>query len=68
MFEITRKEAIEMFRNNEDIFFTSAVFNLSSKTRSEVGSLLDKIFAYKGANLSKFIDDEYEDSYNFIVD
>ena len=33
------KEAIEMFRDNENIFFTSAVFNLSSKTRSEVGAL-----------------------------
>lgn len=61
------KEAIEMFRDNENIFFTSAVFNLSSKTRSEVGSLLDKIFAYSGTNLNGFIDEEYEDSYNFIV-
>lgn len=61
------KEAIEMFRDNENIFFTSAVFNLSSKTRSEVGSLLDKIFAYKEKNLDAYINDEYEDSYDFIV-
>ncbi|MFA5693104.1 MAG: extracellular solute-binding protein [Acholeplasmataceae bacterium] len=62
------KEAIEMFRDNEDIFFTSAVFNLSSKARSEVGSLLNKIFAYKGSNLDKFIDDEYLDSFEFVND
>src|SRR5690554_996270 len=63
------KEAIEMFRDNENIFFTSAVFNLSSKTRSEVGALLNKIFAsdLKDAALDAFINDEYEDSYDFIV-
>lgn len=60
-------DAIQMFRENENIFFTSAVFNLSSKTRTEVGSLLNKIFAYKGTDLNKYIDDLYEDSYDFII-
>jgi multiple sugar transport system substrate-binding protein len=44
------KEAIEIFLENEDIFFTSAVFNQSSKTRSEVGALLVKILAYNALN------------------
>lgn len=64
------KEAIDMFRNNGDIFFTSAVFGQSSKTRTEVGALLVKIFAYDAANeeaLNAFIDSEYQKSYNFIT-
>lgn len=63
----TIKEAIDMFRDNDDIFFTSAVFNLSSKTRNEVGSLLIKILSYSGDNVDKYIDDEYQDSFDFIV-
>jgi multiple sugar transport system substrate-binding protein len=61
------KEAIEMFLDNGDVFFTSAVFNLSSKTRTEVGELLTKILAYKGADLDAFINTEYQDSFDFIV-
>jgi len=44
------KEAIEIFLNNGDIFFTSSVFNLSSKTRTEVGALLVKILAFDAAD------------------
>jgi multiple sugar transport system substrate-binding protein len=61
------KEAIEMFLENGDAFFTSAVFNLSSKTRSEVGALLTKILAYKGTDLDAFINVSYQDSFDFIV-
>lgn len=64
------KEAIEIFLENEDIFFTSAVFNLSSKTRSEVGALLVKIFAYEAATeaeLDAYIDSQYQDSFDFIT-
>ncbi len=61
------KEAIDIFLNNGDIFFTSAVFNLSSKTRTEAGALLFKILAYKGDNLDAYIDAQYDDSYDFIV-
>jgi len=63
------KEAIEMFLNNGDSFFTSAVFNLSSKTRTEVGALLVRIFAANltGAALDAYIDSQYQDSYDFIV-
>jgi multiple sugar transport system substrate-binding protein len=61
------KEAIEMFLDNGDVFFTSAVFNLSSKTRTEVGELLTKILAYKQSDLDAFIDAEYQDSFDFIV-
>ncbi|WIF88468.1 extracellular solute-binding protein [Acholeplasma laidlawii] len=64
------KEAIDMFRNNGDIFFTSAVFNLSSKTRTEVGPLLVKIFSYKATSaedLNTYIDREYQNTYNFIT-
>ncbi|MGE4320219.1 MAG: extracellular solute-binding protein [Acholeplasmataceae bacterium] len=63
------KEAIEIFLNNDDIFFTSAVFNLSSKTRTEVGALLVKILAFKGtqAEIDAYIDEQYQDSYDFIT-
>jgi multiple sugar transport system substrate-binding protein len=61
------KEAIEMFLENGDVFFTSAVFNLSSKTRTEVGELLTKILAYKGTDLDAFMDAEYQDSLDFII-
>ena len=64
------KEAIEIFLENEDIFFTSAVFNQSSKTRSEVGALLVKIFAYDAANpeaLDAYIDQQYQESFDFIT-
>ena len=64
------KEAIEMFLDHGDTFFTSAVFNLSSKTRTEVGALMIKILAYEAANetaLQDYIDDQFQDSYDFIV-
>lgn len=64
------KEAIEIFLNNGDIFFTSAVFNLGSKTRTEAGALLVKILAYKAANetdLNNYINNEYQKAYDFIV-
>jgi multiple sugar transport system substrate-binding protein len=64
------KEAIEIFLENEDIFFTSAVFNLSSKTRTEVGALLVKILAYEAsspADLEAYIDEQYQDSFDFIT-
>lgn len=61
------RDAILMFRDNEDIFFTSTVFNLSSRARGEVGSLTNKIFAYKGDDLNGYIDREYRNSYNYVV-
>jgi multiple sugar transport system substrate-binding protein len=61
------KEAIEMFLENGDVFFTSAVFNLRSKTRTEVGALLTKILAYKDADLDAYINAQYQDSFDFIV-
>ena len=64
------KEAIEIFLNNGEIFFTSAVFNLGSKTRTEVGSLLVKILAYDAANqadLDSYINTQYEETYDFIT-
>jgi multiple sugar transport system substrate-binding protein len=64
------KEAIDIFLENGDIFFTSAVFNLSSKTRTEAGALLFKILAYKADNqaqLDAYIDEQYQDSFDSIV-
>jgi multiple sugar transport system substrate-binding protein len=64
------KEAIEMFLDNSDSFFTSAVFNLSSKTRTEVGALIVKIFAYNAtseADLNNYIESQFQESYDFIV-
>lgn len=64
------KEAIEIFLNNGEIFFTSAVFNLSSKTRTEAGALMVKILAYKqtsDADLNAYINSEYQKSYDFIT-
>ena len=64
------KEAIEIFLNNGDIFFTSAVFNLSSKTRTEAGALMVKILAYKqtsASDLDAYINSEYQKSYDFIT-
>lgn len=61
------KEAIEMFLDNGDVFFTSAVFNLSSKTRTEVGELMTRILAYDGDDLVGYIDEQYQDSFDFIV-
>lgn len=70
------KESIELFENNGEIFFTSAVFNLSSKTRSEVGNLLVKILTYKpvgdddaakAADLRNYIEEQYQESYDFIT-
>jgi multiple sugar transport system substrate-binding protein len=64
------KEAIDIFLENENIFFTSAVFNLSSKTRTEAGALLFKILAYKADNqaqLDAYIDEQYQDSFDSIV-
>jgi multiple sugar transport system substrate-binding protein len=61
------KEAIDMFRNNEEIFFTSAVFNLSSKTRDEVGAMIVRILAYNGNDLDGYIDSQYQSSYDYIV-
>ncbi|MDD3067283.1 MAG: extracellular solute-binding protein, partial [Acholeplasmataceae bacterium] len=64
------KEAIEIFLNNGEIFFTSAVFNLSSKTRTEAGALMVKILAYQATNeadLDAFINAEYQKSYDFIT-
>ena len=64
------KEAIEMFLNHSDSFFTSAVFNLSSKSRTEVGALMVKILAYDAPNitaLQAYIDEQFADSYDFIV-
>lgn len=62
-------QAIEIFLNNDDIFFTSAVFNLSSKTRTEVGALLVKILAFQGtqAEIDAYINEQYQDSYDFIT-
>lgn len=64
------KEAIEIFLNNGDIFFTSAVFNLSSKTRTEAGALLVKILAYDPTSeqdLLNYINAQYQNSYDFIT-
>lgn len=64
------KEAIELFKDNEDIFFTSTVFNLSSKSRKEVGSLLVKILSYDAAtqeDLNNYINQQYQSSYTFIT-
>jgi len=64
------KEAIEMFLNHGDEFFTSAVFNLSSKTRTEVGALFVRILAYDStseADLDTYITQQFQDSYDFIV-
>ncbi len=64
------KEAIEMFLDHGDSFFTSAVFNLSSKTRTEVGALLVKILSYDATSeddLNAYIDSQFQDSYDFIV-
>jgi multiple sugar transport system substrate-binding protein len=64
------KEAIDIFLENGDIFFTSAVFNLSSKTRTEAGALLFKILAYNADNqaqLDAYIDEQYQDSFDSIV-
>ncbi len=64
------KEAIEIFLNNGDIFFTSAVFSQSSKMRSEAGALLIKILAYSAsseADLENYIDEQYQDSYDFVT-
>lgn len=64
------REAIEMFLDNSQNFFTSAVFNLSSKTRSEVGALLVKIFAYDAtdeSDLNTYINNQFGESYDFIV-
>lgn len=64
------KEAIDIFLENGNIFFTSAVFNLSSKTRTEAGALLFKILAYKADNeaqLNAYIDEQYQDSFDSIV-
>jgi multiple sugar transport system substrate-binding protein len=64
------KEAIDIFLENGDIFFTSAVFNLSSKTRTEAGALLFKILAFKADNqdqLDAYIDEQYQDSFDSIV-
>lgn len=60
-------EAINLFSTNGDAFFTSTVFNLSSKTRGEVGALLNLIFEYDGNDLDGYIDQQYTSSYNFLV-
>lgn len=60
-------EAIQIFSEYEDSFFTSTVFNLSSRTRGEVGNLLNLIFEYEGNNLDAYIDEQYQSSYNYIV-
>lgn len=63
-------DAIQIFLNNDDIFFTSAVFNLSSKTRTEVGEMIVRILAYDAdsqAEIDDYIDDQYQDSYDFIT-
>lgn len=62
-------DSIEMFRDNQDGLFTSAVFNLSSKTRTQVDALIGNIFAYEetGQALDTFIDREYTRIYNFII-
>ena len=65
-----------MFLNNGDIFFTSSVFNLSSKTRTEAGALITKILTYqpvgtteaeKEADLRRYINEQYQESYDFIT-
>jgi len=59
-----------MFLENSQNFFTSAVFNLSSKTRTEVGALLVKIFAYDPTDetdLNNYINNQFSESYDFIV-
>ncbi|VEU83046.1 extracellular solute-binding protein [Acholeplasma hippikon] len=64
------KEAIDMFRNNGEIFFTQAVFSQSSKARTEVGALLVSIFAYNAPNedaLNAYINSEYQKKYNFVT-
>jgi multiple sugar transport system substrate-binding protein len=64
------KEAIEMFLDYSESFFTSAVFNLSSKTRTEVGALIVKIFAYNAtspSDLDNYINAQFQESYDFIV-
>ena len=70
------RDAILMFKENEEVFFTSAVFNLSSKTRTEAGALTNKIMAYNAKNaegvvdlkaLRAYIDREYKSSYDFII-
>jgi multiple sugar transport system substrate-binding protein len=63
-------DAIQIFLNNDDIFFTSAVFNLSSKTRTEVGEMIVRILAYDAdsqAEIDNYIDEQYQDSYDFIT-
>ena len=46
------------------------MFNQSSKTRSEVGALLVKILAYDAASdaeLDAYIDEQYQESFDFIT-
>lgn len=60
-------DSIMMFRNNESIFFTSAVFGKSSAARGQAGGIVDAIFAYDGSNLDAFIDEEYQEAYDYIT-
>lgn len=60
-------EAINIFNDNEEVFFTSTVFNLSSRTRAEVGPLLNLIFEYQGDDLDSYIDRQYASSYSHVV-
>ena len=58
---------IQIFSEYEDSFFTSTVFNLSSRARAEVGPLLNLIFEYEGTDLDAYIDQQYQASYNHVV-
>lgn len=61
-------DSIEIFRNNEEIFFTSTVFTKSSLAREQAGLIVNGILASKltGEELKKLIDREYQDAYDFI--
>ncbi|MDR2867207.1 MAG: extracellular solute-binding protein [Acholeplasmatales bacterium] len=63
------RDVFNVFLASQDRFFTSIVFNLGAKTRTEVGKLLAEILAYPGtgADLDKFINDTYRDHYNYII-
>jgi ABC-type glycerol-3-phosphate transport system substrate-binding protein len=61
------RDVFNVFRQVQESFFTSVVFNLGAKTRTEVGALLAEILAYAGSDVNAYIEERYREHYNLII-
>jgi multiple sugar transport system substrate-binding protein len=61
------RDTHKVFLDTGERLFCPITFNLSSKTRTEVGNLLRDVFAYTGPNLNQYIEDRFYNCLLYIL-